>query len=202
MQMFAAIRIGLSASLALLACPLHAQTTVDTVGAAKCTAHGYLNDKDPKGTNVRAGPSAKAAVIGRLPPPTKMQDGDEIVAVEVEIAGAKDGWLLIRKADRGSFKGTGWVFGGLMSGTLGGSQLLASPSDSANVVASLQYTGDTGVGPDSFEVLQVHGCQGAYVDVTIRLAPSLTPYPGLPPQPMRGWVRKMCSTQLTTCDPG
>jgi hypothetical protein len=80
--------------------------------------------------------------------------------------------------------------------------MLASPAEDAKVLATLQHAGETGVGPDSFDVIQVHACQGSYVDVTVKLAPSIEPYPGLPKQPMRGWVRKMCSTQLTTCDPG
>jgi hypothetical protein len=198
----AAIRIGLGAALILSVFPAFAAPDVVTAGGSGCSVSAYLNDPDPKGTNVRAAPSAKAPVIGQLPPRAKMEDGDEIVGVEFDVIGSKNGWLLVQNHDRGSFKGPGWVFGGLVSGTLGGSKLLATPADGAKVLATLQHAGETGIGPDSFEVMHVHGCQGPYVDVTIRLAPSIAPYPGLPKQPMRGWVRSMCSTQLTTCDPG
>lgn len=192
--------VGVSAVLALSALPVRA-AQLDTAGASRCSTHAYLNDPDPKGTNVRAAPSAKAPVVGRLPPRAPMEDApSEIVGVEFEIVGSKDGWLLVRDPDRGAFKGPGWIFGGLVSGTLGGAKLLAAPAGNAKVVASLQHLGETAIGADSFEVLQVHACQGHYVDVTVRLAPSIEPYPGLPKQPMRGWVAKMCSTQLTTCD--
>jgi len=196
-----AIRIGLGAALLTLVSPLQA-APVDTAGASRCETRAYLNDPDPKGTNVRAAPNGKAAVIGQLPPRAPMPgDDSEIVGVEFEIAGSKDGWLLVHNPDRGSFKGPGWIYGGLVSGTIGGRQLLASPAGNAKVLAELHHAGETGVGPDSFEVMQVHACQGRFVEVTIRLAPSIAPYPGLPKQPMRGWVRKLCSTQLTTCDP-
>ncbi|MCK9908430.1 hypothetical protein MXD81_04780 [Microbacteriaceae bacterium K1510] len=196
-----AIRIGLGAALLMLASPLQA-APVDTAGASRCETHAYLNDPDPKGTNVRAAPNGKAPVIGQLPPRAPMQgDDSEIVGVEFEIIGSKDGWLLVRNPDRGTFKGHGWIYGGLVSGTIGGPQLLASPASNAKVLAELHHEGETGVGPDSFEVMQVHACQGRFVEVTVKLAPSIAPYPGLPKQPMRGWVRKLCSTQVTTCDP-
>lgn len=175
---------------------------MDTTGASRCETHAYLNDPDPKGTNVRAAPNGKAAVIGQLPPRAPMQgDDSEIVGVAFEIVGSKDGWLLVRNPDRGTFKGHGWIYGGLVSGTIGAQQLLASPVSNAKVIAELHHEGETGVGPDSFEVMQVHGCQGRFVEVTVRLTPSIAPYAGLPKQPMRGWVRKLCSTQVTTCDP-
>ncbi len=193
---------GLALSLgAMLALPAHAAPDVDTAGASQCKTRGYLSDKDPKGTNVRAAPNGTALVIGHLPAPAKMKDDDEIVAVEVDIIGAKNGWLLIRNPDRGTLKRPGWVFGGLVSATIGTPRLLAAPSENAKVISKLQYAGEEGVGPDSFEVKQIHGCQGHYVEVTVSLAPSIKPFPGLPKQPMRGWVEKICSTQLTTCDP-
>jgi hypothetical protein len=191
----------LAGLLTLLPLAAAAGPAVDTAGASRCAIRGYLNDPDPKGTNVRAAPRATAPVIGRLPPRAKMKDEDEIVGVEFEIIGSKDGWLLVRNPDRGEFKGPGWVSGRLVSFTIGSPKLLVAPADDAKVVASLQHAGDSGIGPDSFEVKQVHGCQGHYAEVTVVLAPSVEAPPGLSKKPMRGWVGKVCSNQLTTCDP-
>jgi hypothetical protein len=187
--------------IALFLSPAHAAPPVVTVGALQCSLHGYLNDADPQGTNVRAAPRADAPVIGRLPPRAKMKDDDEIVGVEFEIIGSKNGWLLVRNPDRGDFKGPGWVFGRLVSFTIGSPKLLAAPVDGAKVVAGLQYSGDVGIGPDSFDVKQVHGCRGHWAEVTVVLAPSVDPPPGMTRKPVRGWASKLCSNQLTTCDP-
>jgi hypothetical protein len=188
-------------ALALLAVPVHAGSAVDASGASHCAIRGYLNDADPKGTNVRAAPSANAPVIGHLPPRAKMKDDDEIVAVEFDIVGAKNGWLLVQNPDRGDFKGPGWLSGRLVGFTIGSPKLLAAPAADAKVVASLQSIGDFGIGPDSFEVRQVHRCQGHWAEVTVVLAPSVGPPPGMHKGPLRGWAGKVCSNQLTTCDP-
>jgi hypothetical protein len=37
--------------------------------------------------------------------------------------------------------------------------------------------------------------------VTVRLPRSVNPRPGKD-KPLRGWVGRVCSNQLTTCDPG
>lgn len=173
---------------------------VDTAGASPCSIRGYLSDPDPKGTNVRAAPRANAPVVGLLPPRSGHEGDDEIVGVEFEIIGSKDGWLLIQNPDRGALAGAGWISGRLVGFTIGSPRLLASPADNARTVASLQILGDEGVGPDSFEVRQVHACQGHFAEVTIRLAPSIKAPPGIA-KPLRGWVGKVCSNQLTTCDP-
>lgn len=177
---------------------------VETAGATQCRTHGYLKDKDPRGTNVRSAPRANAPVIGRLPPRAPLEPGsDEIVGAEFEIIGAKDGWLLIRDAQAGEdskpvFKGPGWISGRLVDFTLGGNALRAAPDSDAKTIAKLsgELKDGSGYGPDSYEVLAVHGCESHFVDVTIVLARSLK----TGAKPMRGWVDKACSTQLTTCD--
>ncbi len=189
--------------LAAVAGPAIGQPVLDTSGATQCSTRGYNNDRDPKGTNVRAGPRATAPVIGRLPAMGKLDDSGEVVGAEFEIFGSKDGWLLIDyKSDKGDVKLRGWMSGRLIAGTIGSLKLRAKPSDDSQDVASLSGEIDgNGYGPDSFAILQVHGCQGKFTDVTIRLAPSLNPPPGKD-KPMRGWVRHICSNQLTTCDGG
>lgn len=194
MRMFGICLCGL-----LMFVPMAAHA-VETAGASHCAIRGYLSDRDPKGTNVRAAPRANALVIGVLPPRSRHESDDEIVGVELEIIGSKDGWLLIQNPDRGALGGPGWISGRLVGFTIGSPRLLVGPADSAKTVASLQILGDEGAGPDSFEVRQVHACQGHFAEVTIRLAPSIKAPPGLD-KPLRGWVGKVCSNQLTTCDP-
>ena len=180
----------------------------DTTGATHCTLRGYSTDPDPKGTNVRAGPSADAPVIGRLPPRGPMVPNDntsEIVGPEFDIVGSKDGWLLIRNAggtseddDAVHFPGPGWISGGLVGFTIGSPELRAAPAAGAEVIMRLGgESKGTAYGADSFGVIRVHGCQQHFADVTIRPPRGL----GLPPQPIRGWVGRVCGNQLTTCDP-
>src|SRR5581483_3413643 len=103
-------------AMALVA-PAAAAPAVDTAGATACHVHGYLTDKDPKGTNVRAAPSANAPIIGHLPASYSEPGSDEDFAVEFTIVGSKNGWMLIRHAKTGMygdgpektiFAGPGW----------------------------------------------------------------------------------------------
>jgi hypothetical protein len=183
--------------------PAFAQPAPDTSGATQCATRGYNTDRDPKGTNVRTGPRATAPVIGRLPAWGKIDGSDVDVGAEFRIFGSKDGWLLIEyKSDKGDITLRGWMSGRLISGTIGSAKLRAKPSDDGEAVATLSGEIDgSGYGPDSFEILQVHGCQGKFADVTVRLPRSVKPPPGKD-KPLRGWVGRVCSNQLTTCDPG
>lgn len=183
--------------------PALGQPAIDTAGATQCSTRGYNADLDPKGTNVRAGPRANAPVIGRLPARGRIDGSDEVVGAEFQIFGSKDGWLLIEYKPNARAKALrGWMSGRLVSGTIGSAKLHAKPSDESEAVAALGGEIDgSGYGPDSFEILQVHGCKGKFTDVTIRLAPSLKP-PSGKDKPIRGWVGHICSNQLTTCDGG
>jgi hypothetical protein len=178
---------------------------IETVGVSQCQTDGYLKDTDPRGTNVRSVPRANAPIIGHLPPLAPIEPGsDDLVGAEFDIIGAKDGWLLIRDAHAGSdgklvFKGPGWISGRLVGFTLGGNTLRDAPDVDAKAIEKLsgELKDGSGYGPDSYEIMTVHGCESHFVDVTVRLAPSLVPGD----KPMRGWVDKACSTQVTTCDP-
>lgn len=187
----------------VLASPVLA-TQVETAGAGQCDTRGYNKDIDPRGTNIRAAPNARAPIIGHLPPREPIEPGaDDLVGAEFHIIGARDGWLLIRDAHAGSddklvFKGPGWISGRLVGFTLGGGVLRDAPDVDAKVIAKLsgELKDGSAYGPDSYEVMAVHGCVSHFVDVTIRLAPSIAPKV----KPLRGWNERACSTQVTTCD--
>lgn len=192
-----------SICLAAAGSPAFGQPAIDTAGATQCSTRGYNADLDPKGTNVRAGPRANAPVIGRLPAHGLIDGSDVDVGAEFQIFGSKDGWMLIEYKPNARAKALrGWMSGRLVSGTIGSAKLRAKPSDDSEVVATLSGdVGGNGYGPDSFAILQVHGCQGKFSDVTVRLPRSVNPPPNID-KPLRGWVGRVCSNQLTTCDPG
>lgn len=74
----------------------------------KCVHYGWVEDKDPKGTNVRDAPSLNGKIIGNIPHPNGI--GEEGM---VEIIGYSNGWLKIRLSENADgkvfFKGIGWV---------------------------------------------------------------------------------------------
>ena len=117
-------------------------------GTEMCWLSAYSLDKDPKGLNVRAEPSAKAAILGQLRPPMKDPDIGETLAQELSIIGYRDGWFLIdtrieaedagdtpaaRPGRKRWFEGRGWI-SARMAGArtaysgLGEHKLFAAPS--------------------------------------------------------------------------
>lgn len=74
----------------------------------KCVHYGWVEDKDPKGTNIRDSASLKGKIIGKIP--HAKDDGEQAI---LEIIGYSNGWLKIRFAESVDgttfFKGTGWI---------------------------------------------------------------------------------------------
>jgi hypothetical protein len=177
----------------------HAES-VDTTGATSCRVSGFVYDTDPKGTNVRRAPGVNAPIIGHLPPlgfPDKDSRDGPLVGVEFTIAGSKDGWLLIKERQKPpvihldpayAAAGLGWISARLAGTQLGAWTLRAAPRHDAAILGQMQ--GDWG-GPDSVKVMAIHGCDGGYIDVTVK--PLSGPV-------LRGWSWLPCASQLTTCD--
>ena len=167
----------------------------EPAGSAQCAISGWSNDPDPAGLNVRAGPSKDAKVIGRIP--VAKTQGDDSYAAEFDIVASRDGWLEIRNAhfaDYGDAKGErvvlpgpGWVFADKVRFLINHASLYSAPSVEASVVARLSTTDS---GPDSASIDHVHGCSGAFADVTAHMAHAA---------PTRGWATRICSNQVTTC---
>lgn len=74
----------------------------------RCVHNGWVEDKDPKGTNVRDAPSLNGKIIGSIP--HAKTDGEQAM---LEIIGYSNGWLKIRLAESVDgvtfFNGTGWI---------------------------------------------------------------------------------------------
>ncbi|MEW6644614.1 MAG: hypothetical protein AB1586_29200 [Pseudomonadota bacterium] len=188
------------AGLALACCGAdvaRSETAVETNGATACTIAGWSGDSDPAGLNVRAAPRLDAAVIARVPPPDN-QDGDSYAA-EFRVVGSRGGWLLVKdvtvvdygsgKGDRLVFAGPGWVFGDKVRFSINRPELRQAPKADAAVLGRLRSR-DGASGPDAATIDHVHGCAGAFAEVTAHMT-------GEPPR--RGWVTGICSNQVTTC---
>lgn len=74
----------------------------------KCSHGGWVEDKDPKGTNIRDAPSLKGKIIGNIP--HAEDDGEQAM---LDIIGYSNGWLKIRFAETVNgdqlFNKTGWI---------------------------------------------------------------------------------------------
>jgi hypothetical protein len=193
------MKIALALALFVLPVAAHAQT-----GVIKCDLEAYANDHDPKGTNLREGPSVTAPVIGHLPPLHADAEAQTDIGAEFVIVGSKNGWLEIEDATDGPFnekptyrfKGPAWISGTLVDFTIGSNKMYSAPSYKSPVVTALSGDDADGAwGPDSFIVKRVYGCSGHFADIS-----------GVTPTKIkktyRGWVGRTCSNQVTTCDPG
>ena len=105
-----------------------------------CSLWAHVTDKDPKGTNVRARPTSKSAVVARL---KARKAGRNPPLPLVRITGQQGDWFRISKAElagKAQFQGTGWVHGSLLAVQVrGGVHMYARASKSAKRV---QSTGD------------------------------------------------------------
>jgi hypothetical protein len=188
--------VTLACALAL--CPIAAPAQpLDTAGATQCEVRGWLQDPDPKGTNVRAAPRANAPIIGHVAPMVRLTSSD-ITGTEFDIVAYKDGWFLIQNGTDGGLKldaaheadGRSWITARFVGVQLRATAFRSAPRRDAPQIARM--TGDSW-GPYSVKISAVHSCQGPYIEVTA------TPIGG---KPLRGWSYKPCSLQLTTCDGG
>jgi hypothetical protein len=198
------LRIGVAFAICLVAQGATA-ATADRTANARCSISGYL--KDPAGADVRSAPRADAPVVGRLPPPAPLEPGgDERFGAEFDILDARDGWLLIAKAEVESeeqfktvFEGPGWLPNDKVDFVIGSQELRVAPANTAKIIAKLtgEAANGEGYGPDSFETLAVHACKSHFVELTITPPHGALGFGAR----MRGWVNKVCSNQKTTCDP-
>lgn len=159
-RLFAILVLSLSAS----AC------AADAIIA--CDIRVFPIDPDPKGTNVRSGPTADSRVAGVI----ASQDS------ELDVTGSSGKWLRISHAEgvdgTSFFSGEGWVFAGLMGvNSRSATKLHASPDPASPVVGSMAAD-EQGV---------VQACKGNWVQVQSKK--------------IKGWMAPgtHCGNPVTTC---
>jgi len=180
-------------------------------GTEPCSLRAWSDDRDPKGLNVRAEPSAKARVLGTLPPPYRLKTGGSENTpeggwlTEFRIIGFKDGWFLIegatppgkeyedeKKYPRNApkpYSGRGWVAANKVGANyangatrMGG--LFQAPFVDALWMPAQRKLGgplDTDGGPK-----RIFACSGHWGLVESH-------------DGVRGWWRRLCSSQVTNC---
>jgi hypothetical protein len=181
-------------------------------GTVACDIHGWSEDKDPNGLNVRAEPNAPAKVLGKLPPPFRFKARNKSEntpeggwLTEFHIIGFKDGWFLIEGAtppgkeyEHASvypknppkpYAGRGWVAGNKVGAQyangdtrMGG--LFQAPHVDAKWTPAKNGFGDA-ISADGGPK-RVLACSGTWALVESH-------------DGVRGWWRRLCSSQVTNC---
>ncbi|HEX8168285.1 MAG TPA: hypothetical protein VF601_21170 [Beijerinckiaceae bacterium] len=178
-------------------------------GTMPCELGAWSADRDPKGLNVRAGPSAGARVLGRLPPPFRYKGGSEAAPeggwrTEFTIVGYKDGWFLIegatppgRSYEDGAYPrrhpkpypGRGWVAAAKVGAAFAnGDTRMGGLFQAPHVDA--RWTPAKGEGGEPISVdggpKRIIACSGLWALVESH-------------DGVRGWWRRICSNQVTNC---
>ena len=171
-------------------------------GVEPCSMTAWSNDKDPAGLNVRAEPSAKAKVLGIVPPPRVMPKkydafGPEPVKAEFKIIGFRDGWFLIADIKAPGvpydapypanlpkpYKGRGWVAGNKIGAAPAFTGL---PFGRLYKAPHVEARHEMRTGGSDNPFARVLSCSGAWGQVEAE-------------DGKRGWVRGLCANQVTTC---
>ena len=172
-------------------------------GVGACDFSALANDHTPEGLNVRAEPRADSAILGRL---LVIENGyHEKIAADVHVIGVRNGWFLIEDAGYGDYDlpkklppvyaGRGWVSGKLLTTQLRMMTLKAAPDENAaDVVEMVDYYG----------VTAILDCKGDWLLIETPLSTKdYTLKPKLlsngPSGTVRGWTRRPCTSQRTTC---
>lgn len=178
-------------------------------GTMPCDLHGWSDDKDPRGLNVRAAPDVQSKVLGTLPPPYKFKTRSENFPdggwlTEFNIIGYKDGWFLIEGAQPPGkdyegdayprnypkpYAGRGWVAASKVGAAfangdtrMGG--LYQAPHTDANwMPAKTQFGNEISADGGPKKIL---ACSGFWALVESH-------------DKVRGWWRRLCSSQVTNC---
>lgn len=159
----------------------------------RCSFNGWADDSDQAGVEVRAGPSADARVVGRLPPPEL--DGDIPFGVEFRVVEAKNGWFRIERPYRWSQGQNppfdlpeGWIAGRSLDFALQTDKAFEAPNPRSRVVATTWAASD---GHHVFDYRHPSDCRGEWVRLLVT---------GHDRRERPAWARGVCGHQETTCD--
>jgi hypothetical protein len=172
-------------------------------GVAACDFGALANDHTREGLNIRAEPRADSAILGRLPVIENAYH--EKIAADVHVVGVKDGWFLIENAAYGDYDlpknlppvyaGRGWVSGRLLTTQVRMHMLKAAPDENAADVVEMS---------DDYGITAILDCKGDWLRIEAPLSTKdYTLEPKLssdgPAGTVRGWTRRPCTNQRTTC---
>ena len=172
-------------------------------GVTACDFGALANDHTREGLNIRAEPRADSTILGRLPVIENAHH--EKIAADVHVIGVRNGWFLIEDAVYGDYDlpkklppvyaGRGWVSGKLLTTQLRMMTLKAAPDENAaDVVEMVDYYG----------VTAILDCKGDWLRIETPISTKdYTLKPKLlsdgPRGTVRGWTRRPCTNQRTTC---
>ena len=164
-------------------------------GSDTCAIEAWVIDKDPKGLNVRAAPSANAPVVGTLPPMEYDPDFGRKFGAGVKLLESRNGWFRI--GDPGWSRNLGgdpdgpkgWIFGRYIDFALQTDKAFERPDPGSPVVATSWWDNKNGQHP--FDYRLPRECRGEWVRMLVK---------GHDGPERLGWVRGICAIQETTCD--
>lgn len=179
----------------------------------RCDLEGWTTDTDPKGLNVRAAPSAQAAIVGTLP--GYEASADSLRTSRFSITGSANGWLRIEGGreyrvqdvpdewpDRPAYAGSGWISGRHAGFAVQSAHGHAKPDASSTTLLDLKGDWLTDVGA----VDRIVACSGKWALVDFHLEHrrdgdrlvDLTPREKTASS-ARAWFRAVCPLIETTC---
>jgi len=183
-------------------------------GVSECNFRALSNDPDPAGLNLHEAPDRNAPVVGRLPPPSDIGDGETKVLAEVRVVGFEKGWFLVEAGPYNAFDlppkgpkpytGRGWVAGNMLTTELLRNMLKQGPSEASAGVIDLNVDDANGniSNPQSVKLRRILACSGDWFSVELTLEKGMMPLlkSDGPAGTVRGWTNGSCTQQLTTCD--
>lgn len=173
----------------------------DDPGQTKGTLHicdfgGWSADRDPKGLNVRALPSATARIVRILPAPAYDPDFEREMAPSFDVFEARNGWFLIGVLDT-NVPGHrtpipwGWIHGSKIDFAVQSDVAFTAPDPASPVAATSWWDEKDGGHP--FTYRHPIDCKGHWVQLTVA---------GRDKRERIAWTRGVCEIQETTCDGG
>jgi hypothetical protein len=186
-------------------------------GETKCHGFnfsGWSIDPDPKGLNVRAGPSIKAKILGTLPS-YAFYGNERYVGPEFDIIGSKNGWLRIKNGrdyaalsyefkPRKTYSGVGWIHGSRVRFAVQSGLGYQRPDKTSPQLLNISNDWLTDMGA----ITKVLACQGKWVLLDYKIerkrteTGELDEYSPAEQKKTRGraWFLGVCPSQETTCD--